>query len=250
MSAAGEWPMQKIFISYRQEDAKPWALLLRDELATAFGEEHVFFDKDTLRSGNWRAQISEALERCRVVMVVMGRRWLTIADESGRRRLDDTADLHRHEIALALSLDHVTLIPVRVDGTAMPRAEELPQDIRSLTEQQSYEISDSRVRRAADLKLLMTDITRLTGLKTRANLPGKQDVFFSAKRNQWLGKSVKNLLAGLAASIAVLVAAEIVLGWTFGPSEIWLIVLICLGITIFTARLRTRWKERNNDVRT
>ena len=29
--------MNGIFISYRQDDAKPWALLLRDELAGVFG---------------------------------------------------------------------------------------------------------------------------------------------------------------------------------------------------------------------
>ena len=44
--------------------------------------EHVFLDKDTLRAGNWRKQIREALDRCRVVLVVMGRRWLTIMDEA------------------------------------------------------------------------------------------------------------------------------------------------------------------------
>ena len=43
--------MNGIFISYRQDDAKAWALLLRDELARTFGAEHVFLDKDALRAG-------------------------------------------------------------------------------------------------------------------------------------------------------------------------------------------------------
>ncbi len=236
-----------IFISYREEDAKPWALLLRDELAAAFGEEQLFLDKDALRSGEWRAQIREALSRCRVMLVVMGRRWLTASSGSGQRRLDDVADVHRQEIALALSLAHVTLIPVRVDGTVMPRAEELPEDIRSLTERQSYQISDGSARRAADLALLLADIKRLTGLKERAKLPGGSG---RATHLQWLTRAAAIVLAGLVASIAILVGTEIALGWTFDPAEISLIVLICTGMMIPGARLRARWKGRSHDVRT
>ena len=119
--------MTGIFISYRQDDAKPWALLLRDELAEVFGDEHVFLDKDTLRAGNWRKQIREALDRCRVVLVVMGRRWLTIMDENGQRHLDRTDDVHRQEIALALSRSDVTVIPVRVDGDRCPTTKICPR---------------------------------------------------------------------------------------------------------------------------
>src|SRR5262245_11119854 len=142
-----EDPMNGIFISYRQDDAKPWALLLRDGLSEVFGADDVFLDKDTLRAGNWREQIQEALAGCRVVLVVMGRRWLTITDEDGQRRLDRADDEHRLEIALALSRDHVTVIPVRVDGAPMPHAKDLPEDIRRLTDQQCHELSDSSARR-------------------------------------------------------------------------------------------------------
>ncbi|MCC2643712.1 MAG: hypothetical protein K0S45_4125 [Nitrospira sp.] len=49
--------MAGIFISYRQSDAKAWAIGLRDDLANTFGEDQVFLDKDTLHAGNWREQI-------------------------------------------------------------------------------------------------------------------------------------------------------------------------------------------------
>jgi TIR domain-containing protein len=60
--------MRGVFISYRQDDAKPWALLLRQDLVQAFGEECVFLDKDTLHAGNWREQINEALDRSGVAL--------------------------------------------------------------------------------------------------------------------------------------------------------------------------------------
>ena len=159
--------MTGIFISYRQEDAKPWALLLRKELAEVFGDEWVFLDKDTLHAGNWRAQIHEALNQCRVVLVVIGRQWLTIADETGLRRLDRPDDVHRQEIGLALSRKDVTVIPVRVDGVAMPRPEDLPTDIRSLNDQQSRELSDTSGRRELDMQVLVEDIRKITGLEGR-----------------------------------------------------------------------------------
>jgi hypothetical protein len=157
--------MTGIFISYRQEDAKPWALLLRRELAEVFGDKWVFLDKDTLQAGNWRAQIHAALNQCRVVLVVIGRHWLTIADETGLPRLNRSDDVHRQEIAFALSRKEVTVIPVRVDGVTMPRAEDLPTDIRSLSDQQSRELSDTSGRRELDMQLLVEDIRRITGLE-------------------------------------------------------------------------------------
>ena len=157
--------MKGIFIAYRQEDSKPWALLLRKDLEEAFGEENVFLDKDTLRAGNWRTQIHEALSQCRVIVVVIGRQWLSITDGAGLRRLDSPDDVHRNEIAFALSREEVTVIPVRVDGAAMPQAGDLPSDIRLLADQQSRELSDGSVRRKVDIQILIEDIQRVTGLK-------------------------------------------------------------------------------------
>ena len=101
--------MKGVFISYRQDDAKPYALLLRQDLVEAFGEENVFLDKDTLHAGSWREQIQAALDRSGVALIVIGRRWLTSADSRGQRRLDLPDDVHRHEIAVALSRKDVTV---------------------------------------------------------------------------------------------------------------------------------------------
>ena len=172
--------MKGVFISYRQDDAKPWALLLRQDLVEAFGEEWVFLDKDTLHAGNWRAQIQQALDRSGVALVVIGRRWLASADDLGKRRLDSADDVHRQEIANALSRKDMTVIPVVVDGATLPRAEELTSDIRSLTDQQTHEISDNHAHRKLDLALLIGDIERATGLVARR--PARRSLFLSGHR--------------------------------------------------------------------
>jgi hypothetical protein len=225
-------PMTGIFISYREQDGKPWALLLRDALAEAFGEDRIFLDKDTLRAGNWREQIQVALDHCTLVLVVIGRQWLAVTDERGQRRVDRLDDVHWQEIALALARPGVTVIPVRVDGAPMPRAEELPADIRALTDQQARELSDSRMRRDVDLKLLMEDIERATGLKPKRPSPLTRDDGTAPEAfpaGQWLGPLARVVLITLLASIAIVVTAQIGLGWTFQPEAISFIVLIVLG---------------------
>lgn len=159
--------MAGIFISYRQADAKAWAISLRDDLAEVFGDEQVFLDKDTLHAGNWHEQIQRALDRCKVVLVVIGLRWLTIADEHKRPRIQLADDIHHQEIALALSRSELTVIPVLVDEAPMPRADQLPADLQKLTEQQARSIGDTRGRRKADLAVLVKDIESVAGLQPR-----------------------------------------------------------------------------------
>ncbi len=156
--------MAGIFISYRERDSKGWALSLRDRLVEAFGEDKVFLDKDALRAGKWKDQIERALGDCNVVLVVIGRGWLNAADDQGNRRLMSDDDVHRREIALALSRADVTVIPVLVDGATMPKTDELPEDIRDLRQQQTRAISDSAAHRRVDLDGLIGDIRRVGGL--------------------------------------------------------------------------------------
>lgn len=237
--------MTGIFISYRQDDAKPWALLLSKELAGVFGEDRVFLDKDALHAGNWRAQIHEALNQCRVVLVVIGRRWLTITDETGRRRLNHSDDVHRQEIALALSRKDVTVIPVLVDGVAMPRTEDLPMDIRSLTDQQSRELSDGRARREVDMQLLIDDIRRITGLKGK---PEEQTSPKDVHAGSRLKTSLRTTLAISALSLAVWVFFYLMQPTEPLRAAETLVVIAACAVLVFSskgiwARLAKRRKQ-------
>ncbi len=154
-------------MSYRQADSKAWAIGLRDDLAEAFGDDQVFLDKDALGPGNWRDQLQRALERCSVVLVVIGKQWLTITDEQHRPRISLADDVHRQEIALALGYTGVTVIPVLVDEAAMPAAAQLPKDILGLTNQHAFKIGDTKARRRADLDVLIKNIETVSGLTAR-----------------------------------------------------------------------------------
>jgi hypothetical protein len=152
-----------VFISYRKEDARAWAIALRDALADTFGERRIFFDVDSMGAGNWRAQIDRALENSSVVLVVIGPRWIAVADAEGRKRLMLPDDVHRIEIASALRRTGITVIPVLVDGARLPASADLPDDLRGLLERQANEIGDARERRVSDIRRLTRAIDEVLG---------------------------------------------------------------------------------------
>ena len=133
-----------IFISYRHNDAGPYARLLQVYLLDRFPHAPVFMDLDSIEAG---ADFVEAIEAgvgsCRVLVALIGPRWLMLADEEGRRRLDNPDDWIRFEIRTALKR-RVRVIPVLVDGAKMPRQEQLPTDIGDLARLNALEMSYDR----------------------------------------------------------------------------------------------------------
>ncbi|MBK5124340.1 toll/interleukin-1 receptor domain-containing protein [Burkholderia sp. R-69980] len=224
--------MTAIFISFRQDDAQPCALLLRDELADAFGAEHVFLDQDTLTPGRGSESIQHAFDRCKVVVVVMGRRWLPMTDASGERRPDNPDDVHRQYIAFALARKDIAVIPVRVEGAPMLRRDELPAELRSLTDHQSHAMSDSGEQRKVDLKVLVADIERLTGLVAKQRAPASSIQPRNAQRERAPSRFPMGTFAIAAIASVVLLVLAYVRGWTFSPQETSFIVLIVLLVTI------------------
>ena len=136
MTAAGA---PGIFICHRREDAAYPAGWLFDRLAARFGATAIFNDVESIRLGDdFAEQILTAVGSCAVLLVVIGRRWLTATGSVGRR-LDDAADIVRLEIEAAL-IRSVRVIPVLVDGAQMPRANELPASLQALARRQAVEL--------------------------------------------------------------------------------------------------------------
>src|SRR6516165_8465034 len=117
----GRWGMpdsssQGIFLSYRREDAAPYARLLQFQLDERFPKARVFMDLDSIEPGlDFAEVIEEAVGSCVVLVALIGRQWATLADKEGRRRLDNPGDFARFEIRTALERG-VRVVPVLVDG--------------------------------------------------------------------------------------------------------------------------------------
>jgi len=123
-----------VFISYRRADAAKAAGRIYGRLEAHFGPGRVYRDVDRIPLGTtFKDHIDKAIGQCRVTLVVIGSRWLTITGDSGRRRLDEPDDLVRIEIEWSLQRAN-RVIPVLVDGAAMPTAAEIPESIRTLVD--------------------------------------------------------------------------------------------------------------------
>jgi hypothetical protein len=132
-----------IFISYRREDASGHAGRLYDRLSERFGKDRLFMDVDTLELGlDWVEAIEKAIGSAGALLAVIGRSWVRVEDEDGRRRLDDPNDFVRIEIAGALERN-IRVIPVLVQGANMPTKEELPDPLKGLTRRSALELRDT-----------------------------------------------------------------------------------------------------------
>jgi branched-chain amino acid transport system substrate-binding protein len=118
----------KIFISYRREDAADAAGRIRDWLVQThrITRDDIFMDVATILPGaDFMQVIEKAIKQCRAMIVVISPSWLVQVNSPNTSyvRLEAEAAL-RHNIPV---------IPVLVGGAQMPHAEQLPEGLRSLT---------------------------------------------------------------------------------------------------------------------
>jgi hypothetical protein len=131
-----------IFVSYRRDDTGGHAGRLADRLVARFGKARVFRDIDAIAAGaNFVEVIHRAVGECDVLLALIGRQWLTLADAQGRRRLDAEDDFVRLEIAAALQRQ-VRVIPVLVQGASMPEAPMLPDALKGLARCQALGLTE------------------------------------------------------------------------------------------------------------
>ncbi|MEB3318644.1 MAG: TIR domain-containing protein [Cyanobacteriota bacterium] len=124
----------RIFISYRRDDAKGASGRVWDWLRIGFGREQVFRDVASIGAGKWRHKIEHALAASTVCIAVIGRRW---ADATNLPRLQDPNDMVRHELQTALAhgdREELTVIPLLVEDAQIVDipADQLPASLRSL----------------------------------------------------------------------------------------------------------------------
>ncbi len=121
--------MVKVFISYRRSDSSEASDHIYRRLEREFGRGNVFKDQDSIPVGtNFVRVLEETLGECDALLVVIGPHWLSATDAAGRRRLDDENDFVRAEIEWGLRRN-IHVVPVLVDGAAMPRRDDLPPGI-------------------------------------------------------------------------------------------------------------------------
>ena len=154
-----------VFINYRGVDSRSYGALLYTELSRHFGADLVFLDSESIPAGaDFAEQLLARVRGCRVLLAVIGPRWLTTVGGGGRC-IDDSADWVRRELVEALAAG-IRVIPVLTDDAGLPAEADLPADIAALGRCQYRRL---RHREAtADLNRLRADLTADSVLRAAA----------------------------------------------------------------------------------
>src|SRR5262245_27136978 len=140
--------MARIFVCYRRDDAATEAGRITDWLDRHFGEDEVFMDIEKIGLGDdFVEKIEGEIDTIDALIAVIGPKWLEATDETGNRRLDDPTDFVRLEIARALRRG-IRVIPVLVQGAAMPPTSALPKDIQPLARRNGLVLTNLQFKAA------------------------------------------------------------------------------------------------------
>jgi tetratricopeptide (TPR) repeat protein len=170
-----------IFVNFRNGDDPFAAALIYRALGRRFGRDAVFRSSESIPPGSeWAETIWDNLRSSRVVVAVIGPRWLTVADRTGQVKLRQPGDWVHDELALALE-QRKLVIMVMLDGTARLSAPDLPEDLARLVKLQTVPMDHRRVE--ATVRTLIEMAAPLVGA---ANAAGRTGAGFDPADADWL----------------------------------------------------------------
>ena len=191
-------PTPQIFISYRRDDTAGYARAIGDALGRQFGPERVFIDVDDIAAGQaFNEVIHQAVGGSRVLLVLIGRRWL--GERAGQpARIHDAGDLVHREVATALA-SGMQVIPLLLDGAAMPGPAQLPAALQALAGRNALVIDNTQF--GADLDRLLAALRPLVDSMPEGGTPAGRSAHPAARPSGWrwwaLGGTALALLGGL-----------------------------------------------------
>lgn len=125
-----------VFVNYRGGDDRHVVHLLDEELCALLGESAVFRDDRSLEPGvPFAPELLTVVRGCKALVAVIGERWDSTYDHTGKRLLDRESDWVRREIAEALR-HGVRVVPLLVGARGWIAAADLPDDVAALAGRQ------------------------------------------------------------------------------------------------------------------
>ncbi len=159
----------RVFISYRRDDAAGYAGRLEEALEQKLGHGSVFRDVLDIAPGDdFVVAIRTRLASAHTVLVLIGPRWAG-GEACGTRRIDDAHDFVRLEVHTALD-GGARVVPVLLPGAEMPTEASLPEPLRALARRNALSLSDANW--SADIDRLATLIGKPRPTRRRWLLGG------------------------------------------------------------------------------
>ena len=130
----------------------------------------------------------------------------------------------------------------------MPSAEQLPQDLRTLCDQQARKIGDTHARRQADLEVLVKDIEAVGGIAVAARPDTQHRLAPTPERASWLKLDGKILGPAFALTLVTGMSAYLS-NRQLGTEELlFLLLVFCalvLGVRGSVAQI-IEWKKEEH----
>jgi TIR domain len=137
--------MSKIVISYRRKDTRIATLWIAQHLAEQFGKSNIFIDIDSIPIGrNFLDHLRIVLDDANILVAVIGENWME-KDDVGNYRIQDEGDFVRLELATALA-KKIPVIPLLIDGAPLPKASQLPVDVKDLLFHQALQLNTNEMK--------------------------------------------------------------------------------------------------------
>lgn len=141
------------FISYRRSDNADFVEHIRSWFGWRYGRADVFMDFDSIPAGTqFPDHIRQEIKRRDAVLAIIGPDWV----KAIRENPFDENDWVRIELREALESNKL-VVPICIKGAPMPRAEDLPKELRGLLNIQAAHIEGGQ-RFANDIELAITTI--------------------------------------------------------------------------------------------
>jgi hypothetical protein len=193
---------KRIFISYRREDTAPAAGRVYDRLCRLLPKGNVFFDVSTIAGGEiFDQKLVAEIERSDAVLVFIGNRWLERPPGANDARLFAADDYVRAEVRAALGRSTLVL-PVLVDGARMPRADQLPDDLKAITTRNALPLRHESFD--DDAENIVATVLGVAGGARPWDDKGRLDV------------KIGYAVAGLVAALVLLTVAALLHFWVVG----------------------------------
>lgn len=159
------------FLNYRRDDTGAAAQAIYAQMKVNFGSGQLFMDVNSIPIGGaWPDYLRQRVESASGLVVLIGRDWLRVADEYGRRRIDLPGDWVASEIRTALERQ-MPIVPVLVgEDVRALSPDALPESLASLAfKQVTYLRPKSWVQ---DIAQLIATVKDQCGLLERMDLRG------------------------------------------------------------------------------
>jgi hypothetical protein len=154
--------MPRIFISYRRADTGTTAARIAERMAKHCGKGNVFFDLHSIHKGaDFAREIKLAIEKSDIMLVIMGKEWLSLPDEKGNVRIFEQTDYVHIEVETGLNRPSMIVIPVLVD-IQMPTTEKFPAPLKDLAGKNALKMRADQVYIERDIEALIDDIEKIS----------------------------------------------------------------------------------------